>query len=142
MGAKASIKDRVCVISGVKKLLGAEVLAEDLRGGMALVMASLGADGYSIISNADVISRGYYHIEEKLSKIGAKIEIICYQKTKMPTFWRAFYYLCLKSVRIPAGRGRRRGRSPPWGRLRESSCTTSRSRACPQSEAPHGRNGG
>lgn len=74
MGASIAIKDRVCVIEGVKKLLGAEVTAEDLRGGMALLLASLNAEGYSTILNADVISRGYYNIDKKLNSLGAKIE--------------------------------------------------------------------
>lgn len=76
MGAKISVKGRVCVVEGGCETYGANVCAEDLRGGVALLMASLGANGYSTISNADIISRGYFNLDEKLKKIGAKIEKI------------------------------------------------------------------
>ncbi|MBO7528128.1 MAG: UDP-N-acetylglucosamine 1-carboxyvinyltransferase [Clostridia bacterium] len=76
MGANIRIKDRVCVVEGVKKLLGADLQAEDLRGGASLLLASLGAEGYSIISNADIICRGYFDLDKKLKSIGANVEII------------------------------------------------------------------
>ena len=56
------------------KFNAAEVTAPDLRGGAALLLAALAADGESIIDNAELIKRGYSEIVKKLRKIGAKIE--------------------------------------------------------------------
>ena len=74
MGAKITIKDRTAFIEGVEHLYGANVIAPDLRGGAALVLAGLVAKGYTTISNIDLIDRGYYKLEEKLSGIGADIK--------------------------------------------------------------------
>lgn len=76
MGANISVKDRVCVVQGVKTLYGAEVVARDLRGGASLTLAGLCADGYTTILGADIIDRGYFQLEDKLSKIGANIKRI------------------------------------------------------------------
>ena len=74
MGAKITIKDRTAFIEGVEHLYGANVIAPDLRGGAALVLAGLVAKGYTTISNIDLIDRGYYKLEEKLSSVGADIK--------------------------------------------------------------------
>lgn len=76
MGANIKTEDRVAVVSGVERLSGASVSATDLRGGAALVIAALEADGISEISNLHYIDRGYEDIEEKLYKLGAKIKRI------------------------------------------------------------------
>lgn len=76
MGAKITVKDRAILIEGQKELFGANVDALDLRGGAALVLAGLCANGYTSISNVNIIDRGYYKIEQKLSMLGAKIERI------------------------------------------------------------------
>ena len=55
------------------KLHGALVQAPDLRGGAALVLAALGAEGQTVISNAEQIDRGYEWIDEKLRSLGADI---------------------------------------------------------------------
>ena len=73
MGATITLKDRTSFIEGTDELFGATVNATDLRGGIALVLAGLGANGYTTITNASVIDRGYYKIEEKLSRLGASI---------------------------------------------------------------------
>lgn len=73
MGAKITVKDRTCFIEGQKELYGASVNAPDLRGGVALVLAGLRANGYTTISNIDLIDRGYYKLEEKLTMLGASI---------------------------------------------------------------------
>ncbi|MEG1499894.1 MAG: UDP-N-acetylglucosamine 1-carboxyvinyltransferase, partial [Clostridia bacterium] len=59
MGGQITVKDRSAVIYGTKKLYGAEVSSHDLRGGAALVMAGLVADGYTVVSNINFIDRGY-----------------------------------------------------------------------------------
>ena len=63
-------------ITGPTKLHGAEVKATDLRAGAAMVAAALSADGVTTITNINHILRGYENIVEKLSEVGAKIEII------------------------------------------------------------------
>lgn len=75
MGANIRIDGRTAVIKGVKKLTGARVTARDLRGGAALVLAGLAAEGTTIIDNINThIDRGYDKLEIKLKKIGADIQ--------------------------------------------------------------------
>lgn len=76
MGAKITVKDRVAVVKGVRRLCGSEVKAEDLRGGAALVIAALGAEGESLVSGVCHIDRGYYRIEKTLSLLGANVKRI------------------------------------------------------------------
>lgn len=73
MGAKIVVKDRTAFIKGVKNLYGAEVFAQDLRGGAALVMAGLVAKGKTIVSDVYHVDRGYEDIEKVLSGVGADI---------------------------------------------------------------------
>ena len=73
MNAKIRIDGRTAHIEGVKRLCGARVSACDLRGGAALVIAGLGADGKTVIDNAHYIYRGYDNLENKLKNIGADI---------------------------------------------------------------------
>ncbi|MCG8500607.1 MAG: UDP-N-acetylglucosamine 1-carboxyvinyltransferase [Firmicutes bacterium] len=74
MGANIKIDGRVAVVKGVEKLLGATVNATDLRGGAALVIAGLAADGVTTIDSIYHIDRGYEKIEEKLAILGANIK--------------------------------------------------------------------
>ncbi len=77
MGADIKIVDNNhLVIKGKTKLKGARVNATDLRGGGALVVAGLIAEGTTIISNIEHILRGYEKIITKLKKVGADIDII------------------------------------------------------------------
>jgi len=78
MGAsfKISKDNRKAVIKGKTELHGAEVNATDLRGGASLLVAGLLAEGTTTIDNISYILRGYDKITEKLTKVGAKIEII------------------------------------------------------------------
>lgn len=73
MGANIKLEGRLAVIKGVKELTGATVTARDLRGGAALVLAGLVAEGTTVISGIKHIDRGYENIEDKLSKVGALI---------------------------------------------------------------------
>ncbi len=73
MGADVVVRGRTAVIRGVEKLHGAKVTAGDLRGGAALVIAGLKAEGQSEIFNLSHIDRGYADFEYKLKKLGAKI---------------------------------------------------------------------
>ncbi|MDR0425882.1 MAG: UDP-N-acetylglucosamine 1-carboxyvinyltransferase [Clostridiales bacterium] len=74
MGADITVKDRMAVVKGVKRLNGSVVTAEDLRGGAALVMAALAADGVSYIGGVDHIDRGYYQLEEDFKRLGGDVK--------------------------------------------------------------------
>ena len=74
MGARISVSGRVAVVCGVDSLSGAEVHAEDLRGGAALVIAALGAKGTTVIHTPEFIDRGYEAFEETLTALGADIK--------------------------------------------------------------------
>ena len=74
MGADITVRDRSALIRGVEKLHGASVTASDLRGGAALVIAALKAEGQSSVMDLSHIDRGYADLEGKLRAIGAKIK--------------------------------------------------------------------
>lgn len=73
MGAKITMKDRTAVVRGVGKLTGAVVNAKDLRGGAALVLAALAAEGDSVIYGSEYIDRGYERLDLMMSQLGADI---------------------------------------------------------------------
>lgn len=73
-GADIEVNDRIAVINGVKSLKCANVYATDLRGGAALVIAGLTAQGTSNVYNIQYIDRGYEHFEENLKKLDVKIK--------------------------------------------------------------------
>ena len=77
MGAQITTNGRVAVVRGVPKLYGAEVFAPDLRGGAALVLAGLMAEGYTTIANISQIERGYDSLVQDLTSLGANIKKIC-----------------------------------------------------------------
>ena len=75
MGANIRQIDNTHVmIQGVEKLSASTVMASDLRGGAALVVAALAAQGETLLQRVYHIDRGYRRIEEKLQKLGAQIE--------------------------------------------------------------------
>ena len=76
MGAEIKINDDKAFIYGPSKLKGKKVVATDLRAGACLVLAGLVAEGVTTIDNVDHILRGYENIIEKLSNVGAKIELV------------------------------------------------------------------
>ncbi len=73
MGADITVKDRTALVRGVDRLHGAAVSAEDLRGGAALTLAALTAEGKSEVLNLTHIDRGYDGLERKLRSLGADI---------------------------------------------------------------------
>lgn len=73
LGASVKTEGRVCVVEGVKRLSGAKVRAAELRGGAALVIAALAAEGTSEITGLQYIDRGYESIETALRSAGADI---------------------------------------------------------------------
>jgi UDP-N-acetylglucosamine 1-carboxyvinyltransferase len=74
MGAQVQLEGATAVIDGVDCLLGAPVMASDLRASAALVLAGLKADGITEVTRVYHIDRGYEHLDEKLSELGAHIE--------------------------------------------------------------------
>ena len=76
MGANIKVEGKKAYITGVNELTGCEVVATDLRAGACLVIAGLMANGTTTIDNVEHILRGYSSIVEKLTHVGAKIELL------------------------------------------------------------------
>lgn len=77
MGASIIVKNnKIAKVKGITPLQGKNVTATDLRGGASMLICGLIADGTTTIDNVKYILRGYDNICEKLSKVGAKIELI------------------------------------------------------------------
>ena len=76
MGARILCSGRTAIVRGVEKLTGAHVTARDLRGGAALTIAALRAQGETVIDHAELIDRGYEHLEQQLSRLGADVKRI------------------------------------------------------------------
>jgi len=74
MGADIQVHGRTAVVKGVDRLIGAEVMATDLRASMSLILAGLAADGETQVHRVYHLDRGYERLEEKLSAVGADIE--------------------------------------------------------------------
>ena len=73
MGADIKVEGRVAVVCGVPAIHGARVQAHDLRGGAALVVAALAADGESEITGLTHVDRGYQELDGALRSLGASI---------------------------------------------------------------------
>lgn len=73
MGAKIKLEGRTAIIRGVPRLEGAEVIAKDLRGGAALIIAGLRAEGETTILHSYHVERGYEDITRDLKMLGANI---------------------------------------------------------------------
>ena len=74
MGANIEICGKNAIIKGIDSLKGTSVLAQDLRGGAALVLAGLFAEGETTVAGIEHIDRGYREFEKGLSKLGGSIE--------------------------------------------------------------------
>ena len=74
MGADIKVEGHSAIIKGVKKLSAAPVMASDLRGGAALILAGLVAEGTTELSRIYHLDRGYVKLEEKLNSLGADIK--------------------------------------------------------------------
>ena len=74
MGANIDVKGNTSFVKGVEDIEGANVMATDLRASASLVIAGLAAKGETIIERIYHLDRGYERIEEKLNKLGAKVE--------------------------------------------------------------------
>ena len=74
MGANIKLQSNTAICTGIPKLMGAPVMATDLRASASLVIAALAAEGSTKVDRIYHIDRGYDHIEEKLSQLGATIQ--------------------------------------------------------------------
>lgn len=74
MGAQIFRQGPSCMVQGVRKLVGAPVMASDLRGSACLIIAGLVAEGETIVSRVYHLDRGYTAMEETLNALGARIE--------------------------------------------------------------------
>ena len=74
MGADITVKGKTAIVKGVSKLNGADVFAPDLRGGAALTLAALAAEGTSTVLDVNHIERGYMDFDKKLRSLGADIK--------------------------------------------------------------------
>lgn len=74
MGANIRVEGRVAVVCGVRRLHGSAVKATDLRGGAALVVAALGAEGETRVTGLHHIDRGYERLEREISALGGTIQ--------------------------------------------------------------------
>jgi UDP-N-acetylglucosamine 1-carboxyvinyltransferase len=75
MGAQIKIDGNTAIVTGVKKLSGASVMASDLRASAALILAGLAAAGETQIRRIYHLDRGYENLDTKLSAIGADIRL-------------------------------------------------------------------
>jgi len=74
LGAKLHKESATVIIEGQKRLIGAPVMASDLRASAALVIAGLIAKGTTTVNRVYHIDRGYERIEQRLVALGAKIQ--------------------------------------------------------------------
>ena len=74
MGANIKVEGKTATITGGLKMTGARTKAVDLRGGAAVVIAALAAEGTSEITGTEIIERGYHDIVKKLAQLGADIK--------------------------------------------------------------------
>jgi UDP-N-acetylglucosamine 1-carboxyvinyltransferase len=73
MGANIRIEGRQAIVAGEEQLMGAQVIASDLRASASLVLAALAAKGETIVDRVYHMDRGYERIEQKLASVGANI---------------------------------------------------------------------
>ena len=74
MGAHIEVRGRTAVVRGGERLVGAQVMATDLRASMSLILAGLAAEGETQVNRVYHLDRGYERLEEKLQGVGADIE--------------------------------------------------------------------
>ena len=75
MGAKVEVDNNVAIVHGPSRLRGTDVAAPDLRGGVALILAGLVAEGETVISNGYSIDRGHATVTERFAALGG--DIVC-----------------------------------------------------------------
>jgi UDP-N-acetylglucosamine 1-carboxyvinyltransferase len=74
MGANINVHQASALVRGVPRLMGAQVMATDLRASVSLVLAGLAAQGDTVVNRVYHLDRGYERLVEKLAACGADIE--------------------------------------------------------------------
>ncbi len=74
LGANIVVEGRAAVVTGTQQLTGAPMACTDLRGGAAVVLGALAAQGESIVTGLEHIDRGYDDLEGNLTCLGAEIK--------------------------------------------------------------------
>jgi UDP-N-acetylglucosamine 1-carboxyvinyltransferase len=74
MGAQLVRQGATVIVQGMKRLVGAPVMASDLRASACLVLAGLAAEGETTVSRVYHLDRGYMRMDDALNSVGAKIE--------------------------------------------------------------------
>jgi UDP-N-acetylglucosamine 1-carboxyvinyltransferase len=75
LGAKVEVANNAAIVHGPSTLKGAEVIAHDLRSGIALILAGLAADGETVVSPGYMIDRGHASVAARLTTLGADIDV-------------------------------------------------------------------
>ena len=74
LGAAIEIDGHTAIVKGVPRLVGAPVMATDLRASASLVIAGLAAEGQTLVDRIYHLDRGYDQMEKKLSAVGADVQ--------------------------------------------------------------------
>lgn len=74
LGAQIAVQGNEAIVTGVEKLIGAPVMATDLRASVSLVVAGLAAEGETVVNRVYHLDRGFENLEAKLAECGAQIE--------------------------------------------------------------------
>jgi len=100
MGAHLFRQGPTVIVSGVRKLIGAPVMASDLRASASLVIAGLAAQGTTVVNRVYHLDRGYHRMEEQLRRLGADIERVDEKDLGAPV--EAMISVPAAGVRVPA----------------------------------------
>lgn len=76
LGAQVKVERNSAIVRGTQVLTGAPVVASDIRGGAALVIAGLAAQGRTDVNGVRHIARGFEQLEQKLANLGAEISVV------------------------------------------------------------------
>lgn len=76
MGAQVSVEGSKAVIRGVDELYGTDVISTDIRAACSLILAGLAANGVTKVTGLQHLKRGYEKLDDKLSSIGARLELV------------------------------------------------------------------
>src|SRR5215472_10578802 len=79
MGGKVEIDNNVAIVHGPAPLRGCDVVAHDLRGGAALILAALAAEGETVISNGYYIDRGHANVSQRFTAVGGHVTAVEHQ---------------------------------------------------------------
>ncbi len=109
MGANIRVEGRQAIVAGVAELTGAQVIASDLRASASLVLAGLVARGETVVDRVYHIDRGYERIEEKLARVGARIERVRHLNMSAPKHHNPAFLALVNAAksRIQGNRHRR-----------------------------------